>query len=44
MLSCMSALVSVAWLAGRLGDGRLVVVDGTLPPVGVVPVVDVRGR
>jgi len=40
----MNPLVSVAWLAERLNDPNLVVLDATLPPVGVVPVVDTRGR
>lgn len=40
----MSPLVSVSWLADRLDDPRTVVLDATLPPVGVVPVVDTRGR
>jgi thiosulfate/3-mercaptopyruvate sulfurtransferase len=31
-------------LAGRLGDGELVVLDATLPPVGVVPPVDTPAR
>ncbi|QHS52865.1 3-mercaptopyruvate sulfurtransferase [Edaphobacter sp. 12200R-103] len=40
----MNPLVSVSWLAERLGDPRVVVLDATLPPVGVVPPVDTRGR
>ena len=40
----MNALVSVSWLAERLKDPNVVVLDATLPPVGVVPVVDTRGR
>lgn len=42
----MSLLVSPAWLASRLADpllaGETVVVDATLPPVGVLPVPDMR--
>jgi thiosulfate/3-mercaptopyruvate sulfurtransferase len=40
----MDTLVTPAWLAGRLSDGNIRVVDATLPPVGVTPVVDTRGR
>jgi thiosulfate/3-mercaptopyruvate sulfurtransferase len=40
----MGVLVSAAWLAERLGEAGVVVLDATLPPVGVVPVVDTRGR
>ncbi|RZU42035.1 3-mercaptopyruvate sulfurtransferase [Edaphobacter modestus] len=40
----MNPLVSVSWLAGRLDDPQVVVLDATLPPVGVVPAVDTRGR
>jgi len=40
----MNPLVSVSWLAERLNDANVVVLDATLPPVGVVPVVDTRGR
>lgn len=40
----MNPLVSVSWLAERLNDPNVVVLDATLPPVGVVPVVDTRGR
>jgi len=43
-LMSMNPLVSVPWLAERLGDPLLVVLDATLPPVGVVPPVDTRGR
>lgn len=38
----MNPLVSVSWLAERLGDPQLAVLDATLPPVGVVPPVDTR--
>jgi thiosulfate/3-mercaptopyruvate sulfurtransferase len=40
----MNPLVSVSWLAERLNDPNVVVLDATLPPVGVTPVVDTRGR
>jgi len=40
----MNPLVSVSWLAERIGDPQVVVLDATLPPVGVVPPVDTRGR
>ena len=40
----MNPLVSPAWLASRLQDPTLVIVDATLPPVGVVPTVDTRSR
>ena len=40
----MELLVSPQWVADRMGDSSLVIVDATLPPVGVVPKVDTRGR
>jgi thiosulfate/3-mercaptopyruvate sulfurtransferase len=40
----MNPLVSVSWLAERLEDPQTVVLDATLPPVGVAPPVDTRGR
>jgi thiosulfate/3-mercaptopyruvate sulfurtransferase len=40
----MNPLVSVSWLAERIKDPQTVVLDATLPPVGVVPPVDTRGR
>jgi thiosulfate/3-mercaptopyruvate sulfurtransferase len=40
----MNPLVSVSWLADRLDDPQVVVLDATLPPVGVVPAVDTFGR
>lgn len=39
----MNPLVSVSWLAERIDDPQTVVLDATLPPVGVVPPVDTRG-
>lgn len=40
----MHPIVSVSWLAERLADPNLVILDATLPPVGVLPRVDTRGR
>jgi thiosulfate/3-mercaptopyruvate sulfurtransferase len=40
----MSPLVSPAWLASRLQDPNLVILDATLPPVGVNPPVDTHSR
>jgi thiosulfate/3-mercaptopyruvate sulfurtransferase len=40
----MNPLVTASWLAGRLHDPDVVIVDATLPPVGVVPPVDTRAR
>lgn len=40
----MNPLVSVDWLAARLHDVNVVILDATLPPVGVIPRVNTRGR
>ncbi|WP_419805504.1 3-mercaptopyruvate sulfurtransferase [Terriglobus sp.] len=40
----MSLLVDAAWVAERLGSGEVLLVDATLPPVGVMPKVDTRAR
>lgn len=40
----MNPLVTTAWLAGRMQDPKVVILDATLPPVGVVPAVDTRAR
>jgi len=40
----MNPLIAPSWLAGRLHDPQVVVLDATLPPVGVVPPVDTRAR
>jgi len=40
----MYPLVTPAWLAEHLSDPNLVVLDATLPPVGVTPPVDTRAR
>jgi thiosulfate/3-mercaptopyruvate sulfurtransferase len=38
----MSPLVAPSWLASRLQDPATVVLDATLPPVGVTPPIDTR--
>jgi thiosulfate/3-mercaptopyruvate sulfurtransferase len=40
----MNPLVTTAWLAGRLHDPSVVILDATLPPVGFTPPVDTRAR
>jgi thiosulfate/3-mercaptopyruvate sulfurtransferase len=40
----MHPLVTASWLAERIDDPGTVVLDTTLPPVGVSPVVDTRAR
>ena len=40
----MNPLVSPSWLRDRLSDPGVVVLDATLPPVGVTPPVDTRAR
>lgn len=40
----MNPLVTPSWLADRLHDSNTVVLDATLPPVGVVPPVDTHMR
>lgn len=40
----MNPLVTPAWLAERLSGSNVVVLDATLPPVGVTPPVDTRAR
>jgi thiosulfate/3-mercaptopyruvate sulfurtransferase len=40
----MNPLVTASWLAGRLHDPAVVILDATLPPVGVTPPVDTRAR
>jgi thiosulfate/3-mercaptopyruvate sulfurtransferase len=40
----MNPLVPTSWLAGRLDDPRTVVLDATLPPVGITPPVDTYAR
>ena len=40
----MNPLVTTAWLAGRLREPDVVILDATLPPVGVTPPADTRAR
>lgn len=38
----MELLVSPQWVADRIGDSNLIILDATLPPVGVSPAPDMR--
>jgi thiosulfate/3-mercaptopyruvate sulfurtransferase len=40
----MDHFVTTSWLAGRLDDPGVVILDATLPPVGVTPPVDTHAR
>ncbi len=40
----MNPLVTPSWLADRLGDPDTVILDATLPPVGVTPPVDTHAQ
>ncbi len=40
----MNPLVTPLWLASRLDDPNTVILDATLPPVGITPPIDTRGR
>ena len=40
----MNPLVAPSWLAARLEDPSTIVLDATLPPVGVTPPVDTRAQ
>jgi thiosulfate/3-mercaptopyruvate sulfurtransferase len=40
----MNPLINTSWLAGRVHDPDVVILDATLPPVGVTPPVDTRAR
>jgi thiosulfate/3-mercaptopyruvate sulfurtransferase len=40
----MNPLVTSSWLAGRVRHPGVVILDATLPPVGVTPAVDTRAR
>ena len=40
----MDPLVAATWLANRLQDPLTVILDATLPPIGVTPPVDTRSR
>jgi thiosulfate/3-mercaptopyruvate sulfurtransferase len=43
-LGFMDPFVTTSWLAGRLDDPGVVILDATLPPVGVTPPVHTRAR
>jgi thiosulfate/3-mercaptopyruvate sulfurtransferase len=43
-LGFMDHFVTTSWVAGRLDDPGVVILDATLPPVGVTPPVDTRAR
>lgn len=43
-LGLMDHFVTTSWLAGRLDDPGVVILDATLPPVGVTPPVDTHAR
>jgi thiosulfate/3-mercaptopyruvate sulfurtransferase len=40
----MNPLVSPSWLSARLQDPNTILLDATLPPVGVTPPIDTRAR
>jgi thiosulfate/3-mercaptopyruvate sulfurtransferase len=40
----MNPLVTPAWLSTRLKDPNTIIVDATLPPVGVLPPIDTHAR
>jgi thiosulfate/3-mercaptopyruvate sulfurtransferase len=40
----MNPLVTPTWLASRLQDPTTIILDATLPPVGVIPPIDTRSR
>jgi thiosulfate/3-mercaptopyruvate sulfurtransferase len=40
----MNSLVTPSWLAARLQDPTTIILDATLPPVGVTPPIDTRSR
>jgi thiosulfate/3-mercaptopyruvate sulfurtransferase len=40
----MNPLVTASWLAERLGDPQIAIVDASLPPIGVTPPPDTRAR
>jgi thiosulfate/3-mercaptopyruvate sulfurtransferase len=40
----MNPLVTPTWLATRLQDPNTIILDATLPPVGVTPAIDTRAR
>src|ERR1700753_1463384 len=40
----MEPLISPEWLAARIQDSNTIVLDATLPPVGVTPPIDTHAR
>src|SRR5579871_3365585 len=40
----MNPLVEPTWLVARLQDSNTIILDATLPPVGVTPPVDTHAR
>jgi len=40
----MNPLITPSWLAARLQNPNIIVLDATLPPVGITPPVDTRAR
>jgi thiosulfate/3-mercaptopyruvate sulfurtransferase len=40
----MNPLVTPSWLAARIHDPNTIILDATLPPVGVTPPIDTRSR
>jgi thiosulfate/3-mercaptopyruvate sulfurtransferase len=40
----MASFVTISWLAAQLDDPGVVILDATLPPVGVTPPVDTHAR
>jgi thiosulfate/3-mercaptopyruvate sulfurtransferase len=40
----MDSLVTISWLAARLEDPGVVILDATLPPVGITPPVDTHAH
>src|SRR5580700_7197811 len=43
-LILMNPLVTPTWLAARLHDPDTIILDATLPPVGVTPKIDTHAR
>jgi thiosulfate/3-mercaptopyruvate sulfurtransferase len=40
----MNPLVTPTWLSARLQNPNIIILDATLPPVGVTPPIDTRAR
>jgi thiosulfate/3-mercaptopyruvate sulfurtransferase len=40
----MNTLVTPTWLSTRLHDPNIIILDATLPPVGITPPIDTRAR